>query len=106
MSRSRATPAETVTNGPSLKFLALGSAYVGSNPSPATTCGNGPLAGNSRLGGPFFSVAACVTLWRCGPLCCGVHGRIADGFGVGRTVYPLGFTRTVTDGPRWRRVLA
>jgi hypothetical protein len=32
----------------------VGSAYVGSNPTPATTCGNGPLAGISRLGGPFF----------------------------------------------------
>src|SRR5260370_13420923 len=27
------------------------SAYVGSNPTPATTCENGPLAGNSRAGG-------------------------------------------------------
>ena len=33
----------------------VGSAYVGSNPTPATTCENGPLAGNSRLGGPFPS---------------------------------------------------
>src|ERR1700721_3058672 len=32
----------------------VGSAYVGSNPTPATTCGDGPLAGNSRLGGPFL----------------------------------------------------
>src|SRR5579859_4398819 len=32
----------------------VGSAYVGSNPTPATTCENGPLAGNSRLGGPFL----------------------------------------------------
>ena len=31
----------------------VGSAYVGSNPTPATTCENGPLAGNSRLRGPF-----------------------------------------------------
>ena len=26
----------------------VGSAYVGSNPTPATTCENGPLAANSR----------------------------------------------------------
>jgi len=32
----------------------VGSAYVGSNPTPATTCRNGPLAGNSRLCGPFL----------------------------------------------------
>jgi hypothetical protein len=65
----------------------VGSAYVGSNPTPATTCGNSPLAANSRLGGLFFSVPWCVTLSRCGPLCCGVHGRIADGVGPpGRSV--------------------
>src|SRR5580693_2703917 len=32
----------------------VGSAYVGSNPTPATTCENGPLAANSRLCGPFL----------------------------------------------------
>jgi hypothetical protein len=32
----------------------VGSAYVGSNPTPATTCEDGPLAGNSRLCGPFL----------------------------------------------------
>ena len=32
----------------------VGSAYVGSNPTPATTCENGPLAVNSRLCGPFL----------------------------------------------------
>jgi hypothetical protein len=32
----------------------VGSAYVGSNPTPATTCENGPLAGMSRLCGPFL----------------------------------------------------
>jgi hypothetical protein len=32
----------------------VGSAYVGSNPTPATTCENGPLAANSRAGGPFL----------------------------------------------------
>jgi hypothetical protein len=52
---------------------------VGSNPTPATTCENGPLAGISRLCGPFSFVPACVTLSRCKPSCCGVHGRIADG---------------------------
>ena len=57
----------------------VGSAYVGSNPTPATTCENGPLPGNSRLRGPFFSVPWCVTLSRCRPSCRGVHGRMADG---------------------------
>ena len=44
----------------------VGSAYVGSNPTPATTCENGPLAAYSRLGGPFSSCpAVChlVALW-------------------------------------------
>ncbi len=57
----------------------VGSAYVGSNPTPATTCETGPLAGNSRLRGPFSFVPACVTLLRCRPSYCAVHGRIADG---------------------------
>jgi hypothetical protein len=64
----------------------VGSAYVGSNPTPATTCENGPLAGNSRLGGPFFSVPPCVTLSRCRSSCCAVHGRMADGVRAARTV--------------------
>src|SRR5271165_3375524 len=33
----------------------VGSAYVGSNPTPATTCENGPLAAETRPGGPFPS---------------------------------------------------
>ena len=57
----------------------VGSAYVGSNPTPATTCKNAPLAANSRASGAFFSVPACVALSRCRASCCGVHGRIADG---------------------------
>jgi hypothetical protein len=59
-----------------------------------------------RVGDPdVLSVPACVTLSRCRPRCCGVHGRIADGvracLSVGVTV---GFPRTATDGPRRRRV--
>jgi hypothetical protein len=47
-------------------------------------------------GGPFFSVPACVTLCRCRPLCRGVHGRIADGFGaLERSVRTVG---CFTDG--------
>src|ERR1700691_1387214 len=57
----------------------VGSAYVGSNPTPANTCENGPLAANSRAGGRFFSVPVCLTLLRCRPWRCGVHGRIAYG---------------------------
>ena len=33
----------------------VGSAYVGSNPTPATTCENGPLAAETQPGGPFPS---------------------------------------------------
>jgi hypothetical protein len=32
----------------------VGSAYVSSNPTPATTCENDQLAANSRAGGPFL----------------------------------------------------
>src|ERR1700756_359610 len=34
----------------------VASASVGSNPTPATTSENGPLAAETRLGGPFSSV--------------------------------------------------
>ena len=57
----------------------VGYAFGGSNPPPATSCENGPLAANCRLCGPFCLVPPCVTLCRCRPLCCGVHGHIADG---------------------------
>src|SRR5271165_7355486 len=50
----------------------VGSAYVGSNPTPATTCENGPLAAETRPGGPFPSCHAMyqgaslwVDAWRC-----------------------------------------
>jgi hypothetical protein len=58
------------------------------------------------LAGRFFSVPACVTLGRCRPSCCGVHGRIADGRPCcldGRCA-PSAFPRTATDGPRQRSV--
>src|SRR6185437_13260187 len=44
----------------------VGSAYVGSNPTPATTSQNGPLAANSRAGGGFLLcpvVCHLVALW-------------------------------------------
>src|ERR1700751_3114455 len=44
----------------------VGSAYVGSNPTPATTSENGPLAGNSRLAGHFLLVTPCITMCHCG----------------------------------------
>src|SRR5271170_3130074 len=41
----------------------VGSAHVGSNPTPATTCANGPLAAETRPGGPFSScVSVCHTV--------------------------------------------
>ena len=50
----------------------VGSAYVGSNPTPATTCGNGPLAAETRPRGRFRSchavyqgVSLCVDVSRC-----------------------------------------
>jgi hypothetical protein len=44
----------------------VGSAYVGSNPTPATTCENAPLAANSRASGAFLlcpGVCHLVALW-------------------------------------------
>jgi hypothetical protein len=64
----------------------VGSAYVGSNPTPATTCGNGPLAAETRLWGPFLLVTPCIRVCHCGSVCCGVHGCIADGVRAVRTV--------------------
>ena len=50
----------------------VGSAYVGSNPTPATTCENGPWAAETRPGGPFSSCHAVyqgaslwVDAWQC-----------------------------------------
>ena len=41
-------------------------------------------------------------LSRCGPSCCGIHGRIADGVRALRTVgVTVGFPRTATDGLRY-----
>ena len=84
----------------------VGSAYDGSNPSPATTSGNGSLAANSRARRVVLLVPACVILYRRRPSCCAVHGRMADGVRAGRSVCTVGFPRTATDGPRRRRVLA
>ena len=65
----------------------VGSAYVGSNPTPATTCEDGPLAERMRLCEPFLvcpAVCHLVALWtavsRCprthdGRLSCRVSGR-------------------------------
>src|SRR6476646_10344767 len=73
----------------------VGSAYVGSNPTPATTCENGPLARNSRLCGPFLHcpvvchlVALRVAVSRCPrtysgrdscPITVGAHRRLFHG---------------------------
>ena len=42
-------------------------------PHPAKTA---PWLRFCGYAGRFFSVPWCVTLGRCGPLCCGIHGRI------------------------------
>jgi hypothetical protein len=73
----------------------VGSAYVGSNPTPATTtpattpattCGNGPPAAETRAGGRFLLVTPCVIVRHRESMRCGVHGRIADGGHAIRTV--------------------
>ncbi len=85
----------------------VGSAYVGSNPTPATTCENGPLAADTRQAGRFLLVTPCIVVRHRESMRCGVHGRIADGVHAIRTdgrCAPSAFPRTATDGPRWRRV--
>src|SRR6266542_6452947 len=85
----------------------VGSAYVGSNPTPATTCENGPLAAETRQAGRFLLVTPCTVVRHRESMRCGVHGRIADGVHAIRTdgrCAPSAFPRTATDGPRWRRV--
>ena len=64
----------------------VGSAYVGSNPTPATTCENGPLAAETRPGGRFLLVTPCIAVCHRESTRCGVHGRIADGVRGARTV--------------------
>jgi hypothetical protein len=85
----------------------VGSAYVGSNPTPATTCGNGPLAAETRPGGPFSSrhdvyrgVSLRVDALRCPRTYSGRRpgqdGRCA----------PSAFPRTATDRVRGVPILA
>src|SRR6201981_1176591 len=78
----------------------VGSAYVGSNPTPATTCENGSLAGNSRLGGPFppchalyQGVSLRVDVSRCPRTYSGRRRYRSRGRDT------VGFPRTATDGP-------
>ena len=39
----------------------VGFAYVGSNPTPATTCGNGPWPGHTRGSWAFLLLSRCVS---------------------------------------------
>ena len=64
----------------------VGSAYVGSNPTPATTCGNGPLVAKRAAGAVFLLVTSCISVCHRESARCGVHGRIADGVRAARTV--------------------
>ena len=56
----------------------VGSAYVGSNPTPATTCENGPLAAETRPGGPFPSCPAVCHVCRRRSWRSDRYGHIAD----------------------------
>ena len=86
----------------------VGSAYVGSNPTPATTCENGPLAAETRPWGRFLlchaayqHVSLCVGMLRC--------PRTYSGRRPGRS-RGRGHRRLCTDGHgrarQWGRVLA
>ena len=64
----------------------VGSAYVGSNPTPATTSETAPWLRIRARQAVFFSsrrVSSCVTVES---MRCGVHGRLADGGHAIRTV--------------------
>src|SRR4029077_14084280 len=50
----------------------VGSAYVGSNPTPATTCVNGPLPAETRPAGRFLLVTPCIRVSHCGSM----HGSV------------------------------
>ena len=84
----------------------VGSAYVGSNPTPATTCENGPRAAETRPGGRFLLVTVCIRLCHCGSMRSGVHGRIADGVRAARTVgaHRRLFRGRPRTGPGQRRI--
>jgi hypothetical protein len=64
----------------------VGSAYVGSNPTPATTSGNGPSAAETRPAGRFLLVTSCIAMCHRVSMRRGVHGHIADGVRAARTV--------------------
>src|ERR1017187_1932217 len=79
----------------------VGSAYVGSNPTPATPWENGPLAAETRSGGPFSSCpAVChlVALWTAVSRCPRTYSGRASVL-LERSVCTVGFPRTATDGP-------
>src|SRR5436309_8217536 len=50
----------------------VGSAYVGSNPTPATTSENGPWAAETRPGGRFLPVTPCIRVRHYGSM----HGSV------------------------------
>ena len=101
----------------------VGSAYVGSNPTPATTCENAPLAANSRASGAFSlcpGMCHLVALWTVMLRCPRTYsGRPSAR--LGRSVWaaatvgvrscdgrcaPSAVSRTATDGPHQRQVSA
>ncbi len=57
----------------------VGSAYVGSNPTPATTCENGPLAAETRPAGRFLLVTSCISACHCGSMYGSVHVHMVYG---------------------------
>src|SRR5258708_33303848 len=64
--------AQSALSGTGAVCKTVGLAYVGSNPTPATTCENGPLAAETRPTGPFPSCHAMyhdaslwVDAWQC-----------------------------------------
>ncbi len=74
-----------------------GYAFDGSNPSPATTCGNDSASCVNVAMRAVSFVQACITLSRRGPACCGGHGYMTDGVRrVGAVCWAIGPTVNTT----------
>jgi hypothetical protein len=56
----------------------VGSAYVGSNPTSATTSENGPRAAETLPAGRFLLVTPCITVCHCGSMHGSVHVALAE----------------------------
>ena len=84
----------------------VASAYVGSNPTPATTSENGPLSCGYRGLRAFLRVfAPCCIICRFGAPCRSGDGHIADGSGAGGAVHGTAGSGCRPSQEQWSGVL-